>query len=50
VLADAKTAATEEQIEIKESRIIDLAHHIILSTALAHLGPKIKDLATAEDM
>jgi len=46
VLADAKMAAMEEQIETKESRIIEfgkreyLAQHIILSTTLAHLGSK----------
>ena len=56
VLADLKTPATDEQIEAKESRITEfekweyLAQHIILSTTSTHLGAKIKDLTSAEDM
>ena len=56
MLADGKTGATEEQLEAKESKIIEfkkreyLARHIILSTTLMHLGSKIKTLATVEAM
>ena len=56
VLSDGKTAATEDQIEAKETKIIEfekreyLAHHILLSTTSIHLTSKIKDLPTAEDM
>ena len=56
VLADRKTPATEEQIEAKELKIIEfekreyLAQHIILSTTSTHVGAKIKDLTSAEDM
>ena len=56
MLADRKTPATEDQIELKESKIIELkkreylAWHIILSTTSTHLRTKIKGLATAEAM
>ena len=56
MLSDGKTAATEDQIDAKESKIIDfkkreyLARHILLSTMSIRLGTKIKGLATAEDM
>ena len=56
MLADGKTPATEDQIESKESKIIEfekseyLAHHIILSTTSTHLATKIKALKSAEDM
>src|ERR1700677_2831809 len=56
VLADGKTAATEEQLESKEAKMIEyekreyLAQHIILSTTSVRLGAKIKDLTTAEGM
>ena len=56
VLADLKTPATEEQVEQKESKIAEyekreyLAQHIILSTTSTHLGAKIKDLTSANDM
>jgi gag-polypeptide of LTR copia-type len=56
MLADGKTAASEDQIESKESKIIDfekreyLACHILLSTTLTRLRSKIKGLATAKDM
>ena len=56
VLSDGKTQATEEQIEMKESRIMDfdkhkyLAQHVILSTTSMRLGTKIKDLKTAKEM
>ena len=56
MLADGRTAAYEDQIENKESKIIEfekreyLACHILLSTTSMHLGSKIKGLATAEDM
>jgi hypothetical protein len=56
MLADGKTRATEEQLEAKESKVIEfekreyLARHIILSTTSTRLGSKIKSLATAEAM
>ena len=56
VLSDGKTQATEEQIETKESRIMDfdkreyLAQHVILSTTSMRLGAKIKDLKMAKEM
>ena len=56
MLSDGKTPATEDQIDAKESKILDfekreyLAQHILLSTTSICLGSKIKDLATAEDM
>src|SRR5271170_7400728 len=56
VLADGKTAATEEQIESKEAKMMEyekreyLAQHIILSTTSVRLGAKIKDLLSAEAM
>ena len=46
----------EDQIDAKESKILDfekreyLVQHILLSTTSIHLGTKIKDLMTAEDM
>ena len=56
LLADLKTHATDDQIEAKESKIIEfekreyLAQHIILSTTSTRLGAKIKDMSSAEDM
>ena len=56
VLADGTTPATDDQIEAKESKIIEfekreyLAQHILLSTTSTRLGAKIKDLKTARDM
>src|SRR6202040_1116778 len=56
VTLDGKTPATEEQIEARETRIIDyekreyLAQHVILSTTLTRLGAKIKDIKTAQEM
>ena len=56
VLSDRKTAATEDQIEAKEAKIIEfekreyLACHILLSTTSTRLTSTIKDLPTAEDM
>ena len=53
---DKKTPATEDQIEAKESKIIEfkkreyLAHHILMSMTLTHLATKIKGLLTAKDM
>ena len=50
VLLDGKTPAMEEQVEAKETKIMDydkceyLAQHIILSTTSTHLGAKIKNL------
>ena len=56
MLSDGKTPATEDQIEAKESKIIEfekreyLSRHILLSTTSTRLGAKIKDLSTAEGM
>src|ERR1700720_717471 len=56
VTSDGKTPATEEQIEARETRIIDyekreyLAQHVILSTTSTRLGAKIKDIKTAQEM
>jgi hypothetical protein len=56
MLADGKTPATEDQIEAKESKMIEfekreyLARHILMSTTSTRLGNKIKGLLTAEDM
>ena len=56
VLADGRTPASEEQIEARETKIVDydkweyLAQHIILSTTLTRLGLKIKNLKTAMEM
>ena len=56
MLADGKTVATEDQIEMKESKIIEfrkreyLAHHILMLTTSTHLTTKIKGLLTAEDL
>src|SRR5271156_6312178 len=54
--ADGKTPATEDQIESKESKIIEfekreyLARHILMSTTSTRLATKIKGMLTAEDM
>ena len=56
VLADGTTQAMEDQIEARETKIIDynkreyLAQHIILSTTSTCLGNKIKNLKTSHDM
>ena len=56
MLADRKMAAFEDQIENKESKILEfekreyLARHILLSTTSTCLRSKIKGLPTAEDM
>jgi hypothetical protein len=56
ILSDGKTPATEEQIEVRETRIIKfnkreyLAQHVILSTTSTRLGAKIKDMKSAEGM
>jgi hypothetical protein len=50
VLSDGKTEAMEEQIEVRETRVIEfnkhkyLTQHIILSTTSTRLGAKIKNL------
>ena len=55
-LHDLTTVATEDQIEMKEMRIMDfdkkeyLAQHIILSTTSMRLGAKIKNLKSAKEM
>ena len=56
LLADLTTKATDDQIEAKESKIIEfekreyLAQHIILSTTSIRLGAKIKDMTSAKEM
>ena len=56
ILADGMTQATEDQIEARETKIIDynkhkyLTQHIILSMTSTHLGNKIKNLKTLHDM
>ena len=56
VTSDGKTPATEEQIEVRETQIIDykkrkyLMQHVILLTTLTHLSAKIKDMKTAKEM
>ena len=56
ITSDGKTPATEEQIEVRETRIINykkceyLTQHIILSTTSTCLGAKIKDLKMAKEM
>ena len=56
VLADGMTQATEDQIEARETKIIDydkceyLAQHVILSMTSTCLGNKIKNLKTSHDM
>jgi hypothetical protein len=55
MLADRKTPATEEQVEAKETRIMDfdkceyLAQHVILSTTSTHLGVRIQALKMAKE-
>lgn len=56
MLADGKTWATDDQIEAKESKIIEfekreyLARHILMSTTSTRLAMKIKNLSNAEAM
>ena len=56
ILADGTTQATEDQIEARETKIINydkreyLAQHVILSTTSTRLGYKIKNLKTSYDM
>ena len=56
ILVDGTTQATEDQIEARETKIIDydkreyLAQHVILSTTSTRLGNKIKNLKTSHDM
>src|SRR5271168_165630 len=56
MLADGTTPAMEDQIEAKESKIIEFekreyfTRHILLSTTSTRLGARIKDLKTAEAM
>ena len=56
ILADGMTQATEDQIEARETKIINynkreyLAQQVILSTTSTHLGNKIKNLKTLHDM
>ena len=56
VLSDGQTPAMEEQIEARESKIVDydkweyLAQHVILSTTSTHLGSKINNLKMAKEI
>ena len=56
ILVDGTIPAMDDQIESKESKIIEfekweyLAQHIILSTVSTCLGVKIKDLTTPKNM
>ena len=53
MLADGKNLATEDQIELKESKIIEFEKReylVVLSTTSTHLMTKIKALKSAEDM
>ena len=56
MLADGKTVAMEDQIEMKESKIIEfekreyLACYILMSTTSTCLATEIKGLLTAKDM
>ena len=56
VLSDSKMPATEEQVEAKETKIMDydkceyLAQHVILSTTSTHLGAKIKNMKLVHEM
>ena len=56
VLLDGKMPAMEEQVEAKETKIMDydkreyLAQHVILSTTSTRLSTKIKKLKSAHEM
>jgi len=56
MLADGKTPATDDQIEAKESKIIEfekreyLARHILMSTTSTRLATRIKSMLSAKDM
>ena len=56
VLADGITQASNDQVELKELKIVDydkkeyLAQHIILSTTSTWLGIKLKSLKTTKEM
>ena len=56
ILMDGTMQAMEDQIEAREMKIIDydkcehLTQHIILSTTSTHLGNKIENLKTLQDM
>ena len=56
VLSDQKTPATDEQIEARETRIVEydkresLAQHVILSTTSLRIGSLIKNFRTANEM
>ena len=56
VLTDGMTQATEDQIEARETKIIDydkceyLTQHVILSMTSTCLSNKIKNLKTSHDM
>ena len=56
ILMDGTMQAMEDQIEARETKIIDydkceyLAQHVILFTTSTHLGNKIKNPKTSHDM
>ena len=56
ILTDGMMKATEDQIETRETKIINydkheyLTQHVILSTTSTHLVNKIKNLKTSHDM
>ena len=56
ILSDGKTCATEEQIETKETHIVEfekrecLAQHVLLSMTSVRIGSMIKNLMTAKEM
>jgi len=56
VLSDEKTEATEEQVESKETKIVDfekkeyIAQYILLSMTSTRLGSKIKELKSLKEM
>ena len=56
VLVDGTTQALEDQIEARETKIVDynkceyLAQHVILSITSTHLSNRIKNLKTSHDM
>ena len=56
VLADGITQASNDQVELKESKIADydkreyLAHHVILSTTSTQLRINLKSLKTVKEM
>jgi hypothetical protein len=56
LIADGKTEATEDQVEIREEKVDkykwkeNLAQHILPSTTSSHISSKIKNLHTTNEM